>query len=86
MDLAATSGIMFDFTRIMAKTTAEVPFMFELIQVSKNSFYIQSPSKIGLVRLNDTHVCLIDSGSDKEAGRKVRQILDANGWQLDSDF
>ena len=60
--------------------------MFELIQVSKNSFYIQSPSKIGLVRLNDTHVCLIDSGSDKEAGRKVRQILDANGWQLTAIF
>ena len=60
--------------------------MFELIQVSKNSFYIQSPSKIGLVRLNDTHVCLIDSGSDKEAGRKVRQILDANSWQLTAIF
>jgi len=25
---------------------------------------------------------LIDSGSDKEAGRKVRQILDKNGWKL----
>lgn len=56
--------------------------MFELIQVSGNSYYIQSPAKIGLVRLTDTHVCLIDSGSDKDAGRKVRQILDENRWQL----
>ena len=32
--------------------------------------------------MNDTEVCLIDSGSDKDAGRKVRQILDANGWKL----
>ncbi len=56
--------------------------MYELIQVGKNSYYIQSPAKIGLVRLNDTDVCLIDSGSDKEAGRKVRQILDKNGWRL----
>jgi len=56
--------------------------MYELIQVGKNSYYIQSPAKIGLVRLNDTDVCLIDSGSDKEAGRKVRQILDKSGWRL----
>ena len=56
--------------------------MYELNQVSGNSYYIQSPAKIGLVRLNDTDVCLIDSGSDKDAGRKVRQILDRNGWTL----
>ena len=56
--------------------------MYELIQISDSSYYIQSPAKIGLVKLTDTEVCLIDSGSDKEAGRKVRQILDANGWKL----
>ena len=56
--------------------------MYELIQVSDSSYYIQSPAKIGLVRLNDTEVCLIDSGNDKDAGRKVRQLLDANGWTL----
>lgn len=56
--------------------------MYELIQASENSYYIQSPAKIGLVRLNDTEVCLIDSGNDKDAGRKVRQLLDAKGWKL----
>ena len=56
--------------------------MYELIQVSENNYYIQSPAKIGLVKLNDTDVCLIDSGSDKDAGRKVRQILDKNSWKL----
>ncbi len=56
--------------------------MYELIQLTEQSYYIQNPSKIGLVRLNDTDVCLIDSGSDKDAGRKVRQILDAHGWRL----
>lgn len=56
--------------------------MYELIQVSENCYYIQSPAKIGLVKLNDNDVCLIDSGNDKDAGRKVRQILDANGWKL----
>lgn len=56
--------------------------MYELIQVSEMCYYIQSPAKIGLVKLNDTDVCLIDSGNDKDAGRKIRQILDANGWHL----
>ena len=56
--------------------------MFELVQVSENCYYIQSPAKIGLVRLNDQDVILIDSGNDKDAGRKVRQILDANKWKL----
>ena len=56
--------------------------MYELIQASERSYYIQSPAKIGLVRLNGQDVCLIDSGSDKDAGRKVRQLLDANGWRL----
>lgn len=56
--------------------------MYELIQVSEHCYYIQSPARIGLIRLNGTDVCLIDSGNDKDAGRKVRQLLDRNGWRL----
>ncbi len=56
--------------------------MYELIQVSENNYYVQSPAKIGIVKLNDTEVCLIDSGNDKEAGKKVRRILETNHWQL----
>ena len=56
--------------------------MYELHHITGNSYYIQSPSKMGLVKLSDTDVCLIDSGNDKDAGRKVRQLLDANGWHL----
>ena len=56
--------------------------MFELVQITENCFYIQSPAKIGLVKLGGSEVCLIDSGNDKDAGRKVRQLLDANGWKL----
>ena len=56
--------------------------MYELIQISEQSYYIQSPAKIGLVKLNDTEVCLIDSGNDKDAGRRVRKSVDTNGWTL----
>lgn len=60
--------------------------MYELIQVAPHTYYIQSPAKIGLVELADSHVCLIDSGNDKEAGRKVRKLLDAQGWTLDAIY
>lgn len=56
--------------------------MFELTRVAGESYYVESPAKIGLVKLGGDEVCLIDSGSDKDAGRRVRQILDANGWRL----
>lgn len=56
--------------------------MYELIQALGSSYYIQSPAKIGLVKLSEKEVCLIDSGNDKDAGRRVRKLLDEQGWQL----
>ena len=56
--------------------------MYELVRVSEHCSYVQSPAKIGVVELGGGDVCLIDSGNDKNAGRKVRQILDREGWRL----
>ena len=56
--------------------------MFELVGITERCWYIESPAKIGLVRLDGENVCLIDSGNDKDAGRKIRQHLDRNGWKL----
>lgn len=56
--------------------------MYELEQVGSQSYYIMSPAKIGIYRQNETDVFLIDSGNDKDAGRKVRKILDEKGWSL----
>lgn len=55
--------------------------MFELHRVGEHTYYIESPAKIG-VYLADGGAYLIDSGNAKDAGRKVRKILDDNGWQL----
>lgn len=60
----------------------EEEVMYELIQVGESSYYIQSPAKIGVYRVNEKDVCLIDSGNDKDAGRKVRQLLEQNNWNL----
>ena len=44
--------------------------MYELIQITDQSYYIQSPTSICLVKLDAENVCLIDSGNDKDAGKK----------------
>ena len=56
--------------------------MYELVQVAENTYYINSPSKVGIYRVNDGDVWLIDSGNDKDAGRKIQKIFDAQGWTL----
>lgn len=58
--------------------------MCELVQVSDRCYYINCPAKIGIYTADGKNVYLIDSGSDKDAGRKVRQILEKNGWHLQS--
>lgn len=54
--------------------------MYELIQVAENSFYMDCPAKVGFYKTGPDEVVLIDSGSDKDAGKKVKKILDGQGW------
>lgn len=56
--------------------------MYELNQVGEKSYYIDCPAKIGVYVADDKNVYLIDSGNDKDAGKKVRKILDGKGWNL----
>lgn len=56
--------------------------MYELIQAADRTYYIDCPAKIGVVRVGENGVILIDSGSDRDAGRKVFRILEQNGWKL----
>lgn len=54
--------------------------MYELIHVLGNTYYIDCPAKIGIYDCGDGSVYLIDSGNDKDAARKVRRVLEAQGW------
>jgi len=56
--------------------------MYELIQVGERTYYINSPAKMGLYKLNDNEVVLIDTGNDKDAGRKLQKTIEENGWKL----
>lgn len=56
--------------------------MYELKQLGPQSYYIESPAKIGIYKQNDTDIYLIDSGNDKEAGKKVLKIANQNNWRI----
>ena len=56
--------------------------MYEMKQISEKCYDINCPAKIGVYVRDKDHVFLVDSGNDKDAGRKVRQIFDKNGWNL----
>lgn len=55
--------------------------MYELIQAGANTYYLDCPAKVGIYR-TDQGVYLIDSGGDKDAGRRIRKLLDQQGWTL----
>ncbi|MGN1033059.1 MAG: MBL fold metallo-hydrolase [Intestinibacter sp.] len=56
--------------------------MYSLNKVGEKTYYLDSPTNIGLYKLNDNDVCIIDSGNDKEAGRKINKILKENKFNL----
>ncbi len=56
--------------------------MYELCRAGEHTYYIDGPTKVGIVELGGGEVCLIDSGNDKTAGKRTKRILDAQGWHL----
>ncbi len=54
----------------------------ELIRLGEKTYYIKNPTNIGIYMLNDEEVYLIDSGNDKEAGKKILKIVEAEGWKV----
>ena len=60
--------------------------MYELISITDRSFYIRTPSRAGLFKLNDSEVCLIDGGSHEDTAKKFLKILDGHHWKLAAVF
>ena len=43
----------------------------ELVKVGEKTYYIKNPTNIGIYKIDETQVYLIDTGNDKEAGKKI---------------
>lgn len=69
-------------SRDSATYSLRIKTIYELEQVGPQSYYINSPAKIGIYAQSEREVYLIDSGNDKEAVKKVLKIADSKGWSI----
>ena len=54
----------------------------ELIQVGEKTYYIKNPTNIGIYKIDEENIFLIDTGNDKEAGRKILKIINEQCWNI----
>lgn len=54
----------------------------ELIKAGEKTYYIKNATNIGIYKIDDDNVYLIDTGNDKDAGKKILKIIDEQGWNV----
>lgn len=54
----------------------------ELIKVGEKTYYLKNATNIGIYKIDDENVFLIDTGNDKDAGRKILKIVNEQGWNV----
>ncbi len=54
----------------------------ELVKLGEKTYYIKNPTNIGIYKIDDENVYLIDSGNDKDAGKRILKIIDEQGWKV----
>ena len=54
----------------------------ELIKLGDKTYYIKNNTNIGVYKLNDTDIVLIDSGLDESVSRKILRIINDNNWNI----
>lgn len=56
--------------------------MYELIRVGERTYYIDTPTKIGVYLMDNGEVCLIDSGLDESVAENTLAVLSSQAWNL----
>lgn len=57
--------------------------MFDLIKLTDKTYYFDLPTKIGVYRLDDEKVMLIDTGINAKTARRVLKAVEKRGWRVD---
>jgi len=56
--------------------------LYELVKITDNNYYINCPANVGIWMCAPGEVWLIDSGSDKDAARKIWKHITENNWTV----
>lgn len=54
----------------------------ELIKVGEKTYYLKNATNIGIYKIDDENAFLIDTGNDKDAGKKILKIVNEQGWNI----
>lgn len=54
----------------------------ELIKITEKTYYIKNATNIGIYKINENEVYIIDTGNDKDAGKKILKIIEEQGWKV----
>jgi len=60
--------------------------VYELEQLGENTFFIASPTNLGVYRTAADAAVLIDAGSGKDAAKKALRRFEEQGWRLEAVF
>lgn len=54
----------------------------ELIKIGEKTYYIKNATNIGIYKIDEENVYIIDSGNDKDAGKKILKMVNEQGWNI----
>jgi len=54
----------------------------ELIKVGEKTYYIKNFTNIGIYKIDEENVYIIDTGNDKDAGKKILKIVEEQKWKI----
>ncbi len=54
----------------------------ELIKVGEKTYYLENATNIGVYKINDNDVFIIDTGNDKDTGKKIIKTLELANLQI----
>ncbi len=58
--------------------------MFELIKLGDNTYCYTMPTNVGIYRMSDDRVYIIDTGVNERSGKRILSVVEEQGWTVEA--